>query len=57
MALYPDVATKMRQEVLDVCGNNIPTYEDIRKLKYGELSFRAVRIFLSTCFHSQSCYQ
>ncbi|KAG0701446.1 cytochrome P450 monooxygenase CYP63 [Suillus ampliporus] len=34
MALYPRIAAKMRQEVLDVCGNNVPTHEDIRKLKY-----------------------
>ncbi|OJA17451.1 hypothetical protein AZE42_05935 [Rhizopogon vesiculosus] len=34
MALYPNIAAKMRREVLDVCGNNVPTYEDIRKLKY-----------------------
>ncbi|OAX37739.1 cytochrome P450 monooxygenase CYP63 [Rhizopogon vinicolor AM-OR11-026] len=34
MALYPNIAAKMRREVLDVCGNNVPTYENIRKLKY-----------------------
>ncbi|KAG1748095.1 cytochrome P450 monooxygenase CYP63 [Suillus lakei] len=34
MALYPNIAAKMRREVLDVCGNNVPTHEDIRKLKY-----------------------
>jgi hypothetical protein len=45
MALHPDIAAKMRLEVLDVCGNNIPTYQDIRRLKYGEFSFHVVSIF------------
>ncbi|KAG2155274.1 cytochrome P450 monooxygenase CYP63 [Suillus bovinus] len=34
MALYPNIAARMRQEVFDVCGNNVPTHEKIRKLKY-----------------------
>ncbi|KAH7912121.1 cytochrome P450 monooxygenase CYP63 [Hygrophoropsis aurantiaca] len=34
MALYPDVARKLREEVLDVCGHDAPTYESIKQLKY-----------------------
>uniref|UniRef100_A0A0W0ETJ6 Putative cytochrome P450 monooxygenase CYP63 n=1 Tax=Moniliophthora roreri TaxID=221103 RepID=A0A0W0ETJ6_MONRR len=35
MAIYPDVAQKLRQEVLQHCGaNDAPSYEQIRDLKY-----------------------
>ncbi|KAJ8090407.1 hypothetical protein PM082_019005 [Marasmius tenuissimus] len=35
MALYPDVAHKLRAEVLEHCGvSNTPTYGQIRELKY-----------------------
>ena len=36
MASHPDVTAKMRAEVLDVCGNQAPTYENIRQMKYGK---------------------
>jgi hypothetical protein len=50
MTLYPSIAAKMRREVLDVCGNNVPTHEEIRKLKYGELPFHVVAFYLITLF-------
>ncbi|KAF8736947.1 hypothetical protein AX14_013681 [Amanita brunnescens Koide BX004] len=34
MAVHPDVTAKMRAEVLTVCGNQAPTYENIRQMKY-----------------------
>ncbi|KAG6372704.1 cytochrome P450 monooxygenase CYP63 [Boletus reticuloceps] len=34
LALHPNVARKLREEVLDVCGHGTPTYETIKKLKY-----------------------
>lgn len=34
MAIHPDVAAKMRAEVLAVCGNEAPTYDKIRQMKY-----------------------
>ncbi|KAN0078302.1 Cytochrome P450 [Tylopilus felleus] len=34
LALHPNVARKLREEVLDVCGYGTPTYETIKKLKY-----------------------
>ncbi|KAI5983159.1 cytochrome P450 monooxygenase CYP63 [Pisolithus marmoratus] len=34
LALHPDVAKKLRQEVAHVCGDQPPTYENIRKMKY-----------------------
>ncbi|KAG6337191.1 hypothetical protein ID866_1905 [Astraeus odoratus] len=34
LALHPSVAKKLRQEVLDVCGDHPPTYDNIKKLKY-----------------------
>lgn len=38
MASHPDVTAKMRAEVLTVCGNQAPTYENIRQMKYGKYS-------------------
>ena len=36
MAMYPDVARKMRQEILQVCGKDeAPTFEQIKSLRYG----------------------
>ncbi|KAJ7487238.1 cytochrome P450 monooxygenase CYP63 [Mycena galericulata] len=35
MAIYPDVGTKLRAEVLEHCGaHGAPTYENIRNMKY-----------------------
>lgn len=34
LAVHPDVAEKLRQEVAHVCGDRPPTYEKIKKLKY-----------------------
>ncbi|EGO22856.1 hypothetical protein SERLADRAFT_471322 [Serpula lacrymans var. lacrymans S7.9] len=34
MAVYPDVTRKLRQEVLDNCGQEAPTYENIKRLRY-----------------------
>ncbi|KAI6015338.1 cytochrome P450 monooxygenase CYP63 [Pisolithus orientalis] len=34
LALHPDVAKKLRQEVAHICGDQPPTYEKIKKLKY-----------------------
>ncbi|KAF9220585.1 cytochrome P450 monooxygenase CYP63 [Gyrodon lividus] len=34
LALHPKIASKLRDEVLDVCGHGLPTYENIKKLKY-----------------------
>jgi hypothetical protein len=35
MAIYPDMATKLRAEVLDHCGpHRAPTYDNIRNMKY-----------------------
>ncbi|KAL4076590.1 cytochrome P450 [Scleroderma yunnanense] len=34
LALHPNVAAKLRQEVEDVCGDQPPTFENIKKLKY-----------------------
>ncbi|KAI9570041.1 cytochrome P450 monooxygenase CYP63 [Boletus coccyginus] len=34
LALHPNVARKLREEVLEVCGYNTPTYETIKKLRY-----------------------
>ena len=45
MALHPDVARKMREEVLQHCGRHgTPTLENIKLLRYG------------TCFHSSCCH-
>jgi hypothetical protein len=34
-SLHPDITEKLRSEVLSVCPpGKIPTYDDIRKLKY-----------------------
>ena len=37
LALHPNVARKLREEVLDVCGYSTPTYETIKNLKYSEV--------------------
>ncbi|KAF9236778.1 cytochrome P450 monooxygenase CYP63 [Melanogaster broomeanus] len=34
LALHPEMARRLRSEVLDVCGYGSPSYEHIRKLKY-----------------------
>ncbi|THV02579.1 cytochrome P450 monooxygenase CYP63 [Dendrothele bispora CBS 962.96] len=34
MAIYPDIAQKMRTEVLEQCGRNPSTYEQIKNLRY-----------------------
>lgn len=35
MAIYPDMARKLRAEVLEHCGaRGAPTYENIRDMKY-----------------------
>ena len=35
LAMHPEVAEKLRREILQVVGQNkVPTYEDIRELKY-----------------------
>ncbi|KIK94607.1 hypothetical protein PAXRUDRAFT_438124 [Paxillus rubicundulus Ve08.2h10] len=34
LALHPEIAKKVRDEVLNVCGHGSPTYENIKKLKY-----------------------
>jgi len=34
LALHPNVARRLREEVLDICGHGTPTYETIKKLKY-----------------------
>jgi hypothetical protein len=36
MATHPDVAAKMRAEVLNICGDQVPTYESIKQMKYGK---------------------
>ncbi len=35
MATHPDVTAKMRAEVLNICGDQVPTYESIKQMKYG----------------------
>lgn len=40
MAMYPDIARKMREEVLQHCGSTqSPTFEKIKALRYGAFSF------------------
>ncbi|KAK7443501.1 hypothetical protein VKT23_015674 [Stygiomarasmius scandens] len=34
MAMYPDMAQRLRTEVLEHCGRGLPTYDQIRNLKY-----------------------
>lgn len=37
MAMYPEVCTRMREEVLQTHGHDqVPTYESLRGLKYSE---------------------
>jgi len=33
---HPDVASRMKEEINDVCGSRTPTINDIKKMKYGE---------------------
>jgi hypothetical protein len=36
MAMYPDIARKMRQEILQLFGSHeSPTFEKIKSLRYG----------------------
>ncbi|KAH7886740.1 cytochrome P450 monooxygenase CYP63 [Phlebopus sp. FC_14] len=46
LALHPGVARKLREEVIEVCGNSVPTYEHIKRLKYMKAVIdEALRLF------------
>ncbi|GJE94110.1 cytochrome P450 [Phanerochaete sordida] len=34
MAMYPDIARKMREEVLKICGHDAPNFEKLKALRY-----------------------
>lgn len=58
MAMYPDVARKMREEVLQHCGRTgIPTFETIKSLRYGTVfTFRSGgKLGLTPPFFSPCC--
>jgi cytochrome P450 len=40
MAMYPDIARKMRQEVLQHCGHTgIPNFENIKSMRYSTSTY------------------
>ena len=56
MAIHPDVAHKMREEVLEHCGPHVtPTYESIKNLKYSQSFHRSAPVIcnsLRLSFHT-----
>ena len=55
MAMYPDIAKKMREEVLKICGHDAPNFEKLKALRYGTpcfpLALDAAHSSQSACRH------